>query len=122
VTGGAANVGDSLARARQLLEPGPGGALEAEILLAHVMEVNRSWLFANREQALRAKDSECFMSLVERRANGEPIAYLTGVREFWSLPLQVTGRGRSELHTARRRLAGGRSGHRQWRRGPGHRP
>ena len=90
MTSGAANVGDSLARARQLLEPGPGGALEAEILLAHVMEVNRSWLFANREQALRAKDSECFMSLVERRANGEPIAYLTGVREFWSLPLQVT--------------------------------
>ena len=86
----AANVGSLLAEARHRLAPGPPGALEADLLLAHVLGVARAWLFANRNQEVSPELRLVFRKLVERRAGGEPIAYLTGVREFWSLPLQVT--------------------------------
>ena len=65
-------------------------ALEAEVLLAHVLGVGRAWLFANRERSLPASDTGRFMALLERRVAGEPIAYLVGRREFWSMPLIVT--------------------------------
>jgi release factor glutamine methyltransferase len=65
-------------------------ALEAEVLLACVLGVSRAWLFANRERAVPAEQADGFWRLVERRAAGEPIAYLVGHREFWSLPLIVT--------------------------------
>ena len=87
---GALNVGSLLFEARQRLGNNPAAALEAEILLMHVLKVDRSWLFANREQTVPLPESNAFRNLVHRRADGEPIAYLTGYREFWSLPLRVT--------------------------------
>ena len=73
-------------------QPGLAGAssLDADLLLAHVLGVSRAWLFANREQAVPAAAGDEFLGLVERRAAGEPVAYLIGRREFWSLPLIVT--------------------------------
>lgn len=79
-----------LARARHALGPGRSGALEAEVLLGQVLGVGRAWLFANGEHEVTADQRQAFETLVARRARGEPIAYLTGEREFWSLPLQVT--------------------------------
>lgn len=79
-----------LAAARKRLGPGPASALEADVLLTHVLGVDRSWLFANGERPVPFPDARNFRNLIERRAGGEPIAYLTGSREFWSLPLQVT--------------------------------
>ncbi|RPH95791.1 MAG: peptide chain release factor N(5)-glutamine methyltransferase, partial [Lysobacterales bacterium] len=69
---------------------GAASGLEADLLLAHVLGVSRAWLFANRERAVPAGEAGQFWQLVERRAAGEPIAYLVGRREFWSLPLTVT--------------------------------
>jgi len=83
------SVGNLLAEARRRLDPACG-ALEAEILLAHVLDVGRAWLFANREHELSVEQLRSYGELLERRARGEPVAYLTGWREFWSLPLQVT--------------------------------
>jgi release factor glutamine methyltransferase len=68
----------------------PSGRLEAEILLAHALESSRSFLYAHPELELPAPRVSTYRSLVRRRAHGEPIAYITGVREFWSLPLRVT--------------------------------
>ncbi|HET6591832.1 MAG TPA: peptide chain release factor N(5)-glutamine methyltransferase [Xanthomonadales bacterium] len=79
-----------LAAARKRLGPGPASALEADTLLTHVLGVDRSWLFANSERPVPSAEARSFRNLIERRAGGEPIAYLTGSREFWSLPLQVT--------------------------------
>lgn len=79
----------SLTAARKQLEACESASLEAELLLAHVLGVDRAWLYAHSTQALAADVQEQFMNLVERRARGVPIAYLTGVREFWSLPLIV---------------------------------
>lgn len=83
-------MGHLLDEARHSLGGGPAAALEADLLLAHVLGVNRAWLFANRAQDVPPPDQQVFMELIARRSAGEPIAYLVGVREFWSLPLRVT--------------------------------
>jgi len=85
-----ASVGSLLGSARLGLGHGRLGALDAEVLLAHVLGVDRTWLFANREREVPPRARRTFLDLVERRAGGEPIAYLTGIREFWSLPLRIT--------------------------------
>lgn len=64
--------------------------LDAEVLLYHVLGVTRSYLYAWPEKILTTRQYEQFRSLLARRAQGEPIAYLTGHQEFWSLELQVT--------------------------------
>ena len=63
---------------------------EAEILATHALARDRAWLFAHADDAVDAEHVQAAMSLAKRRASGEPIAYLTGHREFWSLDLCVT--------------------------------
>lgn len=65
--------------------------LDAEVLAAHVLGKNRSWLYAHSEDRVETECAEAFRQLVRRRAAGEPIARITGTREFWSLPIEVTG-------------------------------
>ena len=83
-------VREALAEARRKLAGQPAGDLEADVLLRHALQVDRAWLYANGERELESRSENCFRELVERRFAGEPIAYITGVREFWSLPLHVT--------------------------------
>jgi release factor glutamine methyltransferase len=64
--------------------------LDAEVLLASILKKDRSYLLAWPEKILPQKTREQFYQLVKRRASGEPVAYLTGQREFWSLPLAVS--------------------------------
>lgn len=64
--------------------------LEAEILLAHVLNVSRAYLHTWPEKNLTAEQEKDFFSCISKRAQGEPIAYLIGHREFWSLDLIVT--------------------------------
>jgi len=64
--------------------------LDAEILLCHILQVDRSYLRAHREQSLSPLIEQQFAALIQRRAQGEPIAYITGHAEFWSLDLKVT--------------------------------
>ncbi|MGW8370130.1 MAG: peptide chain release factor N(5)-glutamine methyltransferase [Gammaproteobacteria bacterium] len=64
--------------------------LDAEILLGHVLKASRSWLRTRLDQHLDAEQDQRFSALLARRVRGEPIAHLTGEREFWSLPLHVT--------------------------------
>lgn len=90
MTGETVSVGDLLAEARRELGDRSAAALESDLLLAHVLDVDRAWLFANREQDVQPSKQHAFWQLVARRAGGEPIAYLIGEREFWSLPLKVT--------------------------------
>jgi release factor glutamine methyltransferase len=64
--------------------------LEAEVLLAHVLQVSRSHLHAWPERELTPAQQAQFIEFVHRCVRGEPIAYITGQREFWSLDLKVT--------------------------------
>ena len=67
-----------------------GERVDAEALLLHVLDQPRSWLFAHADDALDADVQAAFEALVARRAAGEPVAYLTGRRGFWTLELEVT--------------------------------
>lgn len=64
--------------------------LELELLLAHVLEIPRSYLYAWPENLVQKSQAQNFEFLATRRLQGEPIAYLLGTREFWSLPLKVS--------------------------------
>ncbi len=63
--------------------------LDAELLLAHVFSGPRAHLRSHPEEPAGGRAAE-YRALIERRALGTPLAYLTGTREFWSLPLAVT--------------------------------
>jgi len=76
--------------ASQKLADSPSARFDAEILMAHVLESTRSFLYANPELELPQYRAEAFKKLVKQRALGQPIAYLTESSEFWSLPLKVS--------------------------------
>jgi release factor glutamine methyltransferase len=67
-----------------------GERIDAEVLLLHVLDKPRSWLFAHADDELDTAVQTAFHDLVARRVAGEPVAYLTGRRGFWSLELEVT--------------------------------
>jgi release factor glutamine methyltransferase len=68
----------------------PNGWLDAELLLAHVMNRDRVWLHTNPETRLAGPQSQRLGRLLDRRAAREPLAYLTGEREFYGHHLRVT--------------------------------
>ncbi|MFC6840039.1 peptide chain release factor N(5)-glutamine methyltransferase [Xanthomonas theicola] len=62
---------------------------DAEALLIHALQRDRAWLFAHARDPLPAPATQRFGELLARRAQGEPVAYLTGRRGFWTLDLAV---------------------------------
>lgn len=64
--------------------------LDAQLLLQHVLNVNRAWLIAHANDALQPSIEEDFKSLLNRRLLGEPMAYILGYREFYGLKLKTT--------------------------------
>ena len=64
--------------------------LDAEVLLAHVLQKNREWLIAHGTDELLPQDYEVFRELVARRTAHEPVAYLTGTKEFYGRDFTVT--------------------------------
>lgn len=64
--------------------------LDAEVLLAHALGKARSHLHAWPEKRLSTDQQTRFQQLLQARIQGEPVAYLTGQREFWSLLLDVS--------------------------------
>lgn len=66
--------------------------LDAQLLIAHVTGHGRAWQLAHGEATLAAEQADRVRALVERRARGEPLAYLVGEKEFHGLMLQVDAR------------------------------
>jgi len=64
--------------------------LDAEVLLGKLLGQPRSGLIARADEPVAAASEHAFADLIEARRGGAPVAYLTGSREFWSLPLTVT--------------------------------
>ncbi len=64
--------------------------LDTELLLAHALEKPRVWLYTWPDKTLTHEQYAIFTSLMHKRQKGEPIAYLLGEQEFWSLPLKVS--------------------------------
>src|SRR5690554_4713072 len=69
---------------------GDSPRLDAELLLSHVTGLGRTSFRAWPEREVPTEQAEPFMNLVAQRASGQPIAYLLGEQEFWSLPLKVS--------------------------------
>ncbi len=65
---------------------------DAQILLAHILGVDRSALYAHPHRVLTTEQEQQYHALLERRAMGEPIAYLIGHKEFYGLDLLVDRR------------------------------
>lgn len=83
--------GDALvALRRQLAAASPSADLDAELLLAHVLGGGRAIVVADPARTISPAQLEALSALALRRMAGEPVAYLTGHREFWLLDLEVT--------------------------------
>ncbi|AWL11502.1 Peptide chain release factor N(5)-glutamine methyltransferase [Saliniradius amylolyticus] len=80
----------ALAWARKTLSQSDSGALDSRVLLCHCLGKGLSYLMTWPDKALTDSQWQDFQTLVCRRASGEPVAYLTGHREFWDLDLQVS--------------------------------
>src|SRR5450432_1651315 len=70
-------------------DPNLDARLDAQVLLAHVLGVMRGRLLSHPEAPCSAQEALRYGELLERRAGGEPLAYLLGHREFWSLDFAV---------------------------------
>lgn len=77
------------AASRELSSVSDTARLDAEVLLAHVIGKNRAYLRAWPERLLQADEERRFLASIVARARGVPVAYLTGVREFWSRSFKV---------------------------------
>lgn len=63
--------------------------LDAEVLLTFVLDKSRTWLATWPEYQVTDEQTDEYQKLVERRVKGEPIAYITGERDFWTLTLDT---------------------------------
>ncbi|MCF2828900.1 MULTISPECIES: peptide chain release factor N(5)-glutamine methyltransferase [unclassified Pseudoalteromonas] len=73
----------------ELLPHSESAKLDSEVLLLHVIDKNRTYLFTWPEAELSTLELQRFEECIARRVAGEPVAHITGQREFWSLPLKV---------------------------------
>lgn len=79
---------DATVRLQEAGSPSP--RRDAEVLLCHVLNVDRAWLYTWGDRCAEASTLTRFNPLVAARAEGQPVAYLTGEREFWSLSLATS--------------------------------
>jgi release factor glutamine methyltransferase len=82
-----AAIADATERLSQVSE---SPRLDAEILLCQTIDMPRSYLFAHPEDELDELTAQRFADILGRRIGGEPMAYITGIREFWSHELLVS--------------------------------
>jgi len=84
------SIADALAQSRMLEGLSDTAALDVQLLLADVLERNTSYLYTWPEKLLTQQQVLVFDELLQRRISGEPIAYLLGYQDFWSLRLKVS--------------------------------
>ncbi|MBU3737243.1 MAG: peptide chain release factor N(5)-glutamine methyltransferase [Methylobacterium sp.] len=70
--------------------PEPEARFEAALLMTEALGVNRAWLISHAEQALTTEQLTDFQALLQRRLQGEPVAYILGKREFYGMALSIT--------------------------------
>jgi release factor glutamine methyltransferase len=84
-------IGDALEDAKRRLTPiSTSASLDAQLLLAEVLAVNRAHILARREKVLTPDQTQNYASLVARREQGEPIAYILGRKAFYDRDFVVT--------------------------------
>lgn len=85
------SIKEVLVGAHRLLKPQVETArLDAEVLLMAVLQKTRGWLYAHPDICLSGTQAKAFRSLVHRRCQGDPVAYLLGHKAFWTFDLTVS--------------------------------
>lgn len=82
-------IASCIKRASELAVVSESPRLDIEIMLAHILQKTRTWLFTWPEKQLTPEQADLFTAALARRLTGEPVAHIIGQREFWSLPLCV---------------------------------
>ncbi|HEX7763317.1 MAG TPA: peptide chain release factor N(5)-glutamine methyltransferase [Cellvibrio sp.] len=82
-------VAQCLQLAHELESLSDSARLDIELLLCHILQKNRTYLFTWPDSVLSPEQAETFLQFFNRRKSGEPVAHIIGQREFWSLPLAV---------------------------------
>ncbi|MCV0402111.1 MAG: peptide chain release factor N(5)-glutamine methyltransferase [Chloroflexi bacterium] len=87
-------IGPALTRATERLRAAgsPSARLDAEVLASHAVDRDRSWVLAHPEATLDAEAAARFVAAVERRAAGEPVAYIRGFKEWQSMRIRTDRR------------------------------
>ncbi len=67
----------------------PDAETESAVLLCHILNTNRTSLFLSKDQIVSKADLNLYEKFIIRRLSREPVSYITGEREFWSLPFMV---------------------------------
>lgn len=80
----------AMSSSRATLDSSDTSDLDTQVLLAHILGVDRAFLFAHPERTLSDWECAAFQDAVHRRAAGEPIAYITGAKGFYDIDLQVS--------------------------------
>ena len=76
---------------QELMKTGsPDAKLEAEVLLRHVLKIDRATMFSELEENLSEDSVNNIAALVKRRIQREPLAYITGTKEFYGLMFEVS--------------------------------
>ncbi len=84
-------IAETLQSAARSLDPhSDSPRLDAELLLGKILGLSRSGLMARGNEQVAVEREQAYADLIGKRLKGAPVAYLTGTREFWSLPLTVT--------------------------------
>lgn len=82
-------IDEALIWSKQLLSNSDSALLDAQVLLAHVIEKETVYLMTWPERHLSDEQQSAFEAVIKERIKGVPVAHLTGSREFWSLSLKV---------------------------------
>ena len=68
----------------------PSDRLDSEVLLSFILKKDRTYLYTNSEKPILPEEHKKFKELIERRGRREPLSYITGEKEFWSLKFKVS--------------------------------
>ncbi len=85
---------DALSQAYDILDSAgiQDARLESEVLLRHTLVINRTQLYLDLDKNINPEQKEAFFNLIDRRLNGEPSAYITGIKEFYGYEFNVNRR------------------------------
>ena len=83
------NIKTLLSEGRERLQEGDSPYLDALVLFAHVVALSREQIYARLDDDVDSTTATRFRDAVERRSRGEPVAYITGRKEFWGLDFEV---------------------------------
>ncbi|MDH5704821.1 MAG: peptide chain release factor N(5)-glutamine methyltransferase [Candidatus Aminicenantes bacterium] len=77
-------------KGKSLLKEFPHPHLETKLLLLKCFDLSEEEFFASKDKSVSRSPERCFNRLISRRLAGVPLPYLTGIKEFWSIPLRVS--------------------------------